>query len=85
MSRYMRHPENHARRMFKERQEAGVVAEGVEFREWREKDISACVLSGDLECAFTPGKVTCISETDQQENMPVPIGLPSTCRRMTCQ
>ena len=53
--------------MFKERQEAGVVAEGVEFKEWQEKDISACVLSGDLECAFTPGKVTCLRQTNQHK------------------
>lgn len=63
----MRHPENHARIMFKERQEAGVVAEGVEFKEWQEKDISACVMSGDLECAFTPGKVTCLRQTNQHK------------------
>lgn len=43
--------------MFNGLQERGVVDKEVTIDEWKEKDLSTCIVSGDPECAFQKGTV----------------------------
>ena len=45
--------------MFTGLQERGVVDKEVTIDEWKEKDLSTCIVSGDPECAFQKGTVRC--------------------------
>ena len=44
--------------MFNGLQERGVVGKEVTIEEWKEKDLSTCIVSGDPECAFQKGTVS---------------------------
>ena len=43
--------------MFRGQKESGKIEKGLSIEEWKEKDLSTCVLSGDPECALEKGTV----------------------------
>ena len=43
--------------MFKGQKASGKIEKGLSIEEWKEKDLSTCVLSGDPECALEKGTV----------------------------
>ena len=45
--------------MFNGLKKMGVIDGDVTITEWKEKDLSTCIISGDPECAFQKGTVGC--------------------------
>ena len=41
--------------MFESFKKSGKISEDLTIDEWKEKDLSNCILSGDPECAFVEG------------------------------
>ena len=58
--------------MFRGQKLTGKIEKGLTIEEWKEKDISTCILSGDPECALEKGTVGNKSLTTM-ENVFIPL------------
>ena len=65
--RYGRHPA-HASRIYSELRAAGLVLDGQTEKEWKEKDLSSCILAADPECLPERGKVITMSSYHLSSN-----------------
>ena len=56
--RYVRSRPGLSKKVYKDKEVAGILMEGEKYEDWMGKDLSTCILSGDPECAIVQGQVT---------------------------